>query len=149
MNRREGRKWPAEVPRSRGFQPGAVSAPPGDSGRLGDRRCVFFYATLFNAVALFSVAAVFRFPQFGPMRAKTEELLYLLLWAAEIFSRPTWRNLSESFESWAYRKGLRQQLLRLEKQGWIERQVGLAGNRLLRLTEVGRLKALGGRDPET
>ena len=83
------------------------------------------------------------------MRAKTVELLYLLLWAAEAYSRPTWRNMSESFEGWAYRKGLRQQLLRLEKQRWIERQAGLAGNRLLRLTEAGRLQALGGRDPET
>jgi phenylacetic acid degradation operon negative regulatory protein len=82
------------------------------------------------------------------MRAKTEELLYLLLWAAETISRPTWRNLSESFEGWAYRKGLRQQLLRLEKQHWIERQSGSAGTRWLRLTEAGRLEALGGRDPE-
>ncbi len=74
------------------------------------------------------------------MRAKTEELLYFLLWAAETVSRPTWRNMSESFEGWAYRKGLRQQLLRLEKQRWIERQALLAGNRLLRLTEAGRLQ---------
>ncbi len=82
------------------------------------------------------------------MRAKTEEFLYCLLWAAETLSRPTWRNLTESFEGWAYRSGLRQQLLRLEKQQWIERQAVSDRNRVLRLTEIGRLQALGGRDPE-
>src|ERR1043166_136883 len=82
------------------------------------------------------------------MSPKTEEFLYHLLWAAESLARPTWRNLTESFEGWAYRTGLRQQLLRLEKARWIERQVAPDGNRLLRLTEAGRLRALGGCDPE-
>ncbi len=82
------------------------------------------------------------------MRAKTEELLYLLLWTAETLSRPTWRNLTESFEGWAYRNGLLRQLRRLEKRRWLDRQAGPAGDRLHRLTEAGRLQALGGRDPE-
>ena len=83
------------------------------------------------------------------MRAKTEELLYLLLWTAETVSRPTWRNLTESFEGWAYRKGLLRQLQRLENQQWLERKPASADDRLYRLTEAGRLHALGGREPET
>jgi len=82
------------------------------------------------------------------MRAKTEELLYLLLWTAETISRPAWRNMTESFEGWAYRKGLLRQLQRLENQQWLERRSEPAGDRLYRLTEAGRLEALGGRDPE-
>ena len=82
------------------------------------------------------------------MRAKTEELLYFLLWSAETVSRPTWRNMTESYEGWAYRKGLLRQLQRLENHQWLERQSGPAGDRLYRLTESGRLAALGGRDPE-
>src|SRR6266545_239985 len=105
-------------------------------------------ATLFGATAPNNVAPVASFRQDGLMRAKTEEFLYCLLWAAETLSRPTWRNLTESFEGWAYRSGLRQQLLRLEKQQWIERQAVSDRNRVLRLTEIGRLQALGGRDPE-
>ena len=82
------------------------------------------------------------------MRAKTEELLYLLLWTAEPLMRPTWRNLTESFEGWAYRNGLLRQLQRLEQRKWLERQPDSGRDRLHRLTDVGRLKALGGRDPE-
>jgi phenylacetic acid degradation operon negative regulatory protein len=82
------------------------------------------------------------------MRSKTEELLHFLLWSAETISRPTWRNLAESFEGWAYRKGLHRQLRRLEKQQWLERRLGSEGDRLYRLTEPGRIQALGGRDPE-
>jgi phenylacetic acid degradation operon negative regulatory protein len=56
--------------------------------------------------------------------------------------------MTESFEGWAYRKGLRRQLQRLENQQWLERGPGPGGDRLYRLTEAGRLEALGGRDPE-
>lgn len=82
------------------------------------------------------------------MDTKTEELLCMLLWACETFSRPTFRNLTESFEGWAYRNGFLRQLQRLEKQQWIERSPGKTGDRLHCLTEAGRLQALGGRDPE-
>ena len=82
------------------------------------------------------------------MRAKTEDLLHLLLWTAETLARPTFRNLTTSFEGWAYRNGLLRQLQRLEKQRWLEGQSRPAGDRLHRLTEAGRLQALGGRDPE-
>jgi len=79
--------------------------------------------------------------------AKTEELLSMLLWTCEMLSRPTWRNLTESFEGWAYRNGFRRQLLRLEKQRWLERQPASSNDRLYRLSEAGRLHALGGCDP--
>src|SRR5437867_4893596 len=82
------------------------------------------------------------------MQAKTEELLYFLLWTCEKAFRPTWRNLEESFEGWAYRRGLLRQLQRLEKQQWLECQAKTADHRLYRLTKTGRLKALGGRDPD-
>jgi phenylacetic acid degradation operon negative regulatory protein len=83
------------------------------------------------------------------MGAKTEELLYTLLWTCETLSRPTWRNLTESFEGWAYRNGFLRQLQRLEKLQLLERQPGRQDDRLHRLTEAGRLQALGGRDPVT
>jgi phenylacetic acid degradation operon negative regulatory protein len=81
------------------------------------------------------------------MDAKTEEFLWMLLWTCETLSRPTWRNLTESFEGWAYRNGFLRQLQRLEKQQWLERQPGHSGDRLHRLSEAGRLHTLGGRDP--
>ena len=82
------------------------------------------------------------------MQAKTEELLHLALWVGATFSRPTFRNLTDSFEGWAYRNGLRRQLHRLEQQRWLEAKESPTGDRLHRLTEAGRLRALGGRDPE-
>lgn len=81
------------------------------------------------------------------MRAKTKLLLYHLLCIAEAMTRPTWRNLTDSFEGWAYRNGLHKQILRLEKQEWIESQEEPEGSRLVRLTDAGRICALGGRDP--
>jgi phenylacetic acid degradation operon negative regulatory protein len=82
------------------------------------------------------------------MRPKTEEFLYLLLWTCDMLWHPTWRNLTDSFEGWAYRRGLLRELQRLEKEQWLERQAACPGERLLRLTEAGRLHALGGCDPE-
>ena len=81
-------------------------------------------------------------------RSKTDELLDILFWTTETLSRPTWRSLTESYEGWAYRKGLLSQLRRLEKQQWLECQAGPAGDRLYRLTQTGRRQALGGRDPK-
>jgi phenylacetic acid degradation operon negative regulatory protein len=84
---------------------------------------------------------------FASMNSKTQELLYLLLWAGEAALRPTFRNLTESFEQWAYRNGLNQQLAALEKQRLVESQGERPADRIHRLTEAGRLVALGGRDP--
>lgn len=81
------------------------------------------------------------------MDRKTEELLYMLLWSCDTLAHPTWRNLTGSFEGWAYRNGLLRQLQRLEQQQSLDRQPGKSGDRLHRLSEAGRLRALGGRDP--
>ena len=82
------------------------------------------------------------------MRPRTKELLYLMLWTFETLSRPSFRNIGESFEGWAYRRGFLSRLQELEAMRFIEfRDVGL--QRMFRLTESGRLHALGGFDPES
>jgi phenylacetic acid degradation operon negative regulatory protein len=82
------------------------------------------------------------------VKAKTEELLYLLLWSCEQLTRPTFRNLTDSFEGWAYRNGFQRHLAELERRKLIESREGTADERVHRLTTEGRLLALGGRDPE-
>lgn len=81
------------------------------------------------------------------MQPKTELFLYLLLWNADQLMRPGFRNLTNSFESWAYRNGFLRQIAELEKQRFLERHSASRADRLYRLTEEGRLRALGGRDP--
>ncbi|MBL9168893.1 MAG: hypothetical protein JNN07_14230 [Verrucomicrobiales bacterium] len=82
------------------------------------------------------------------MRPRTKELLYLMLWTFETLSRPSFRNIGESFEGWAYRRGFLGRLQELEAMKFVERRdVGL--KRMFRLTESGRLHALGGSDPES
>jgi phenylacetic acid degradation operon negative regulatory protein len=61
--------------------------------------------------------------------------------------RPTFRNLTDSFEAWAYRNGLSRQIAALEARQLLARDQKADGDRLYRLTEQGRLHALGGRDP--
>lgn len=80
------------------------------------------------------------------MKARTKRLLYFLLWGAETLMRPTLRNVTESFEGWAYRSGLLYDIQDLENQQFLERKEK-AGRCFYRLTEMGRLQALGGRDP--
>ncbi len=81
------------------------------------------------------------------MKPKTEELLHLLLWACDLAARPTFRNLTDSFEAWAYRNGFHRQLAALEQQQLLEAKQEHDGVRLHRLTKAGRLLALGARDP--
>src|SRR5437667_2676521 len=81
------------------------------------------------------------------MHSNTEEFLNLLLWSAESLMRPTFRNLTESYEGWAYRNGLSRRIAWLENQRLIERDPVRPDDRLYRLTWQGRLHALGGRDP--
>jgi phenylacetic acid degradation operon negative regulatory protein len=81
------------------------------------------------------------------MNAKSEVFLYLLLWGAETLARPTFHKLTESFEGWAYRRGLHRQLSRLEREALLESKPDAMAGRIYRLTEQGRLLALGGRDP--
>jgi phenylacetic acid degradation operon negative regulatory protein len=84
------------------------------------------------------------------MTAKTDLLLYRLLWLAEKPFRPSFYHLDQSFEGWAYRNGLLDQIHRLEARGYLEaRHDPASGKRLHRLTEAGRAAALGTRDPES
>jgi phenylacetic acid degradation operon negative regulatory protein len=82
------------------------------------------------------------------MHPRTEEFLNLLLWSAHVLTRPTFRNLSESYEAWAYRNGLKRRVMTLERKGMIERNATARGDRLYRLSAQGRLHVLGGRDPQ-
>jgi len=83
------------------------------------------------------------------MKAKTDLFLYRLQWLAEKPLRPTYFNLEQSFEGWAYQNGLLNQIHQLEAQGFLEStQDPASGKRLHRLTEAGRSQALGKRDPE-
>lgn len=81
------------------------------------------------------------------MQPRTEELLYFLLWMAGTLARPTWRNMNDSFEEWAWRNRLSRRLAELERQKLIERHPDGDLERVVRLTEEGRRVALGGRDP--
>jgi len=86
------------------------------------------------------------------IKPKTEELLYFLLWSCERLIRPTFRNLTESFEGWVYRNGFHRQLGELKRQKLLESRSCLShpspAERVLRLTEAARLHVLVGRDPE-
>jgi phenylacetic acid degradation operon negative regulatory protein len=82
------------------------------------------------------------------MNSRTDEFLNLLLWSADVLTRPTFRNLTDSYESWAYRNGLLRQAAKLERQQLLERDATCPDDRLYRLTAQGRLHVLGGRDPE-
>jgi phenylacetic acid degradation operon negative regulatory protein len=82
------------------------------------------------------------------MRPRNEELLYLLLWSADKLMWPTFRNLTDSYEGWAYRNGLLRQVSLLEQRKMLERNPAAPDDRLYRLTRKGLLHALGGRDPQ-
>ena len=72
----------------------------------------------------------------------------MLCWTCETLTHSTFRNLTDSYEGWAYRHGFLRQLHRLEKQKLIERQSSNVGDRLYRLTQAGQLCAVGGRNPD-
>lgn len=82
------------------------------------------------------------------MKAKTELLLYQLLWLGDQLIRPTFRNLSASFETWAYTNGLQQAVNQLESKQLLETQ-GKSLDRVIRLTDKGRQLLCGVRNPET
>ena len=82
------------------------------------------------------------------MQPRTEEFLYFLMWSAEKLMRPTFRNLTDSYESWVYRNGLMRQMASLETKQLLERDPASPDDRVYRLTWQGRLHALGGRDPQ-
>ena len=82
------------------------------------------------------------------MKAKTELLLYQLLWLGDQLARPTFRNLTTSFETWTHSSGLQRTINRLEHQEFLETQ-GKSLDRVIRLTEKGRQLLANGRNPET
>ena len=81
------------------------------------------------------------------MKPKTEAFLNFLLWSTDKFANPTFRNLTDSYEGWAYRNGLFRQVAALEKLQLVERDAALQRPPLLP-DKQGRLHALGGRDPQ-
>jgi DNA-binding transcriptional regulator PaaX len=87
------------------------------------------------------------FCQFGSMKPRTEEFLNFLLWSAEKLTQPTFRNLTGSYESWAYRNGLLRQVATLERWQLVERNWTIS-DLSYRLTKQGWLHALGGREPQ-
>lgn len=90
-----------------------------------------------------------RFAYSRIVQAKTELLLYEMLWGFDTLLSPGYRKLDGSFEGWAYRNGFLRQVQRLERASILEKMPGGPLDRIYRLSEKGRLLALGGRDPET
>ena len=92
-------------------------------------------------------------PRWAGVKASTEEFLYFLMWGADMLMRPTFSNLNGSFEQWAFRSGLGRRLQILEREKLLEQQGQGKGKgsspdeRVCRLTESGRVAALGGIDP--
>lgn len=86
---------------------------------------------------------------FWNMKPKTEELLYLLMWGVDLMMRPTFSNLTGSFEGWALRKGLLPRIRELEDGKLVEKR-SEAGREMAgayMLSDLGRITALGGFDP--
>src|SRR6266581_1746092 len=79
-------------------------------------------------------------------RETAETLLELLFWGLEKLSRPSFTNLTESFESWEYRTKIKPSLRSLARSGYVTVE-GQGGARTVKFTERGRLAALGGVDP--
>jgi phenylacetic acid degradation operon negative regulatory protein len=96
----------------------------------------------------FVVTAFTDFCQPCDMKPKTEAFLNFLLWSADKLVNPTFRNLTDSYEAWAYRNNLLRQVATLEKWQLVERNPASPDDRMYRLTWQGRLLALGGRDPQ-
>ncbi len=70
------------------------------------------------------------------MNRKTEEWLYQLLWLADCMSRPTFRNLTDTFEGWASRQGLLRQIQRLEGKELIESRGDTLEQKIYKLTDT-------------
>ncbi len=81
------------------------------------------------------------------MSPKIVLMLRELEWMLMCMALPTFRNLSSTFESWAYDSGQLRQIHRLEAEEFI-RTRGRSLNRVVELTEKGRNLLAGPRDPE-
>ena len=80
------------------------------------------------------------------MKPKTELFLYTLMWGFGVMGRSSLQGLDESFEGWAWRKGLLKRVQQLEASGYVDIDDNL-GCRVINLTESGRILALGGVEP--
>jgi len=87
------------------------------------------------------ICAFFRSDRFP--RASTGELPYSLLWSCDMLCRRTFRNLTSSFEGWAYREGLHGRLAALERRELLESAAAEGGGRRLRGWSSGSLKLAG------
>ena len=76
-----------------------------------------------------------------------EDWLLVLFWGVGRLSHPTFRNLFEPYEAWEHRRRFHNQLYYLERRGLLLRERQAAGW-VYQMTELGRITALGGRDPE-
>ena len=85
---------------------------------------------------------------FQSMQPRTEEFLYLLLWSTEKLMWPTFRNLTDSYESWAYRNGLLRQTIRLESEKISGTRPRCAQRPHVSPHLAGTAARLGGRDPQ-
>jgi hypothetical protein len=81
------------------------------------------------------------------MNSRLEEVLYLLLWSADMVMQPTFRNMTGSFEDWAFRNGLGAQVMKLQRRKLVDTALVRPDGLKLKFTETGRMQALGGRDP--
>lgn len=85
------------------------------------------------------------------MKARTEELLYLLMWGVETMTRTNPRKEDRCFERWVVVNGFHTHLAELQRRKLIEEQIEQtrAGvQRVVKLTQTGRLAALAEVDPE-
>jgi phenylacetic acid degradation operon negative regulatory protein len=83
------------------------------------------------------------------MKLKTtaEDWLLAMLWGADKLLCPSWSKLFEPYDWWEYKRGLRHHVRHLEERQLVKREKR-AGQIVHRVTELGRLRALGGRDPQ-
>jgi phenylacetic acid degradation operon negative regulatory protein len=81
------------------------------------------------------------------VKPRTKLLLYELAWMMTCIARPTYGNLSCSFEGWARREGLLRHIHRLEADDFLRMQ-GRSLDRVIVLTEKGRNILVSERNPE-
>ncbi len=80
------------------------------------------------------------------LKTQAEDWLSVLLWGAEKLLWPTWPKRFESYEWWQYKQRMRHHVRHLEQRRLLARE-HRAGRVVYRLTELGRLTAMGGADP--
>ncbi len=80
-------------------------------------------------------------------KAKLDDWLSVLFWGAETIMFPTVRNLFRSHEDWENQRRMREKFRYWQHQDLLARDER-AAQLTYRLTELGRLTLLGGRDPE-